>query len=544
MRTWTPLTLTLTLATMPSAAQETAAMDALMARHFRADQPGAVVLVQKGGKVLFHKAYGMSDLAAKQPLATPQVFRVASVTKTFTAAAILALVEDGKVDLKASVRRYVKDLPAAWEAAQVEHLLSNTSGIPSYTDDPAWWERQHEALTPAYLLDTYAKAKPLVFAPGSQWQYSNSGFVLLGMIIEAVTGKTYEAFLKERFWGPLGMTATRYGWDEPPIQGLAQGYAPGPTPAPFVNKVQLFSTAGLVSTTQDLARWLQGLSSGKVLKPETFARMTKPFATRDGQAQGYGFGLFLRESQGHRLAGHGGQILGYNAMVEMDLVSGAQAIILTNLYPQPVPLEYLTRRLLGLANQQPVEEPRPILLPPERLARLTGVYQTERGPLKVAWTEGRLWRIQGPQRLELLPLSETRFGHPNSDTEVIFQLEGATVLGLRVAPLGAPMTPLAKRIGEYAEPKVVALDPAVLEGYAGTFALEPGMSFRFWKEGDRLLTQAPGEPVGELLPIGPDTFLLKGPGVRVLFQRDAAGQDSAVRIQPEGRSALEAKRVK
>lgn len=233
----------LSLTALLAAVQERPDMDALLSKHFGAEGPGAVVRVQKDGRVLFHKAYGMADLAAGTPMDVDRVFRIASVTKTFTAAATLILVDEGRIVLTASVRRYLPDLPETWEPVTVEHLVAQTSGIPSYTDDPSWWKRQGEDLTPAQLLDTYAKPNPLVFKPGTRWQYSNSGYLLLGMIIEAVSKQPYAEFLKKRIFDPLGMSSTAYGADDDKIPALARGYGPENRPAPFVSKVQLFSTA-------------------------------------------------------------------------------------------------------------------------------------------------------------------------------------------------------------------------------------------------------------------------------------------------------------
>ena len=504
-----------------------AAMDALLGRYFKADLPGAVVLVQKGGKVVFRKAYGLASLESKTPMQPDQVFRIASVTKTFTAAAVLRLAEEGKVELSTSIHNYLPDLPEAWGPVTVAHLLSNTSGIPNYTDDPAWWPRQGEDLSPAILLETYVRPKPLEFEPGTDWHYSNSGYLLLGQLIEAVSGQDYESALRTRFFGPFKLERTRYGWDAPPIPGLAVGYLADGRPAPRVDKGQLFSTAGLVSTVDDLGTWLRALTTGQAVAPASFRKMAESWKFPDGRLAGYGFGLYLRPSQGHRLAGHGGQILGYTGFVEADLDADVQVVLLTNRFPPVVAPEYLTRRLLALAIGRALAEPKPVALDPGKLARLTGQYKGRR-LFRVSFAEGRLWVLKGPDRAELVPLSDTEFQEKDSDRKFRFTLSRGTSIGLRLQVLGAPATPMLLRIGEEMEPAVVQLDPAQLDACAGIYEPAPGVRVRYRRDGLRFFCDDPDEGPIELVATGPDRFQVKGSRISVEFHRNPEGSVTEV----------------
>jgi CubicO group peptidase (beta-lactamase class C family) len=190
----------------PAAADPTAAIDAQLRAAFPADQPGAAVIVVRDGRVLFRKAYGMADLEQGVPLQPDMVFRLGSITKQFTAAAILMLAEEGKLTLQDPIEKHLPGYPTQGHVITIEHLLTHTSGIQSYTDMPGWMtSRVLGPMTVTELVDAFKK-EPMQFAPGERFAYNNSAYVLLGAIVEKVAGKTYEAFVRERIFQPLGMT--------------------------------------------------------------------------------------------------------------------------------------------------------------------------------------------------------------------------------------------------------------------------------------------------------------------------------------------------
>lgn len=501
------------------------AMDALLRRHFKPGAPGAVVLVQKQGRTLFRRAYGLADLGTLTPMTVDHGFRIGSITKTFTAAAVLRLAEEGRLDLGAPIRRHLADLPESWEPVTVLHLLNHTSGIPSYTEDPSWWPRQGENLSPSTLLDTYAKPRPLAFAPGTAWAYSNSNYLLLGQLIEAVTGQDFGTALRVRFLDPLGLTRTGYG--EGFSARLAAGHLEDRRPAPEISTTQLFSAAGLVSTVDDLGHWLRALASGTAVQADSFRRMTETWRFPGGLESGYGCGLHVRTSQGHRLAGHGGQLLGYGGYLEADLDADTQVVVLCNRFPPVVAPEFLTRRLLAIAAGRPLVEPRPVILPPGQLRRLAGRYQGRR-PLRVVVRAGRLWALKGPARVELLPMSSSECIEKDSDTRFRFMFQDRVPSGLRVQTFGAPPGPLLPRVGAEPEPQVVRLPVAVLEACAGTYEPAPGVRLRYRRERDRLVCDDPELGRVELEALATDRFRVVGTEIQVEFQR--GGQNRVVAV--------------
>jgi serine beta-lactamase-like protein LACTB len=280
--------------------------DARLSRWFDANQPGATVLLMQDGKVLFKKGYGLANVELNVAMQPDMVFRIGSVGKQFTAVAVMLLVEEGKVDLQAPISQYLENLPKAWKAVTVEQLLNHTSGIPNYTDTKAYWKHMREDFTPTQLLETYVNDLSLDFEPGTQYRYTNTGYVLLGMLIEKVSGQPYARFMRKHLFEPLALKNTRYGTETELIPGMVSGYVQGPKPAAYISMTQPFSAGALVSNAEDLAQWTMALHDGKVVKPESLARMLTPTRLKNGKEIPYGFGLTFRQSQGDRLVGHGG----------------------------------------------------------------------------------------------------------------------------------------------------------------------------------------------------------------------------------------------
>jgi len=331
-----PLLFALALPAVHAGAQEIvplplpAQIDALFVRRYEPGQPGGVVLVLKDGKVLFRKAYGLASLELNVPMQPDMVFHIGSLTKQVTAAAVLKLAEDGKVDLAAPVSRYLEGLPKGWEVVTVEQLLNHTAGIPNHTETPVYKERLREDLGPAKLLEAYVATLPLDFEPGTKFRYSNTGYVLLGMLIEKVSGQTYADHLRTRLFEPLGLKHMRYGLETELIPGLVPGYTRGPNPCAYRSSTQTFASGGLVSSADDVARWLQLLYEGKILKPASLARMLANLRLKDGKEVGYGLGIGFRPVGGLRLAGHAGSIPGHRAWAEADPATRTLVVILNN----------------------------------------------------------------------------------------------------------------------------------------------------------------------------------------------------------------------
>jgi D-alanyl-D-alanine carboxypeptidase len=392
----------------------TSALDDLLARAFAAGDPGAALIATRAGGTLYCKGFGMANLELGVPVEPDMVFRIGSVTKQFTAAAILMLMEQGRLALDDLLTRFLPDYPMQGHVITIEHLLTHTSGIQSYTDMPEWPPVWRKDFTVHELIDFF-KNKPMSFTPGTRWAYNNSGYHLLGAIIEQVSGQTYEAFLRERIFDPLGMRQTRYDRTEFIIPRRAAGY--DWTPDGFVNAAYLsmtqpYAAGALVSTVDDLARWDAALQAGRMLRPETLARAFTPYRLSDGTSTGYGYGWMIGDCQGLGTQEHGGGINGFVCYALRVPAERVFVAVLTNRTGPTVDPELIALQVAGHVLGRPWREPQPIWLAPDTLKTLAGVYGMEDGnEISIAY-DGEaavLCAQMGPMRMTLLPMADGRF---------------------------------------------------------------------------------------------------------------------------------------
>lgn len=328
-------------------------LDKVIAARFKPDEPGVAALVIKNGKPILRKAYGMANLELAVPLDPGHVFRIGSTTKLFTATAIMLLVEDGTLALDAPVTRYLTDAPRSWDKVTIGHLLTHTGGIPNLSLDSGYWRTTVRLDHTLEELVAPARQRPLDFAPGSRFVYSNTGYHVLGMVIEKVSGKDYYSFLDNRILKPLALAHTREGSDTAMIPGLVTGYRRGPAPAWLLSHSNFHAGGGLVSTVDDLAAFMIALQAGKIVPPARVRQMNTSYVLSNGEPTGYGLGMWLRKLNGKRLAGHGGYILNFYSQLEMDIDSGIVAVTLHNGDRFGGDNEELSRQIISAVQQAP-----------------------------------------------------------------------------------------------------------------------------------------------------------------------------------------------
>lgn len=291
--------------------------------------PGLALMIIQGGKPIKEAGYGVANLELNVPVKPNTVFEIGSVTKQFTAAAILLLAQEGKIEIDAKIGRYLKGIPDTWREITVRHLLTHTSGLKSYTGLDGFELRRH--LTQAQFIAAIG-AQPLDFPPGQAWKYSNTGFNLLGFIVENVSGKSYWEFLSERIFRPLGMTSSTNRLPALIIPNRASGYEQ--TNHVFMNRdydlTDVFSAGALVSTVQDLAKWNAALDREDLLNAQSKQSMWQPAALNDGSMTHYGFGWRIETFEGHRNIGHGGSTSGFSATIQRFPDDHLAIIVLTN----------------------------------------------------------------------------------------------------------------------------------------------------------------------------------------------------------------------
>lgn len=342
---------------------------------YEADAPGATVVISREGRVIYSGAFGLADLEMGVPLTEQHIFRLASVTKQYTAAGILSLVDAGKVSLDDPLRRFLPDFPVG--DATIHQLLNHTSGIVSFTNIPGYRtdERMRRDVSTEELIAVFAGEAP-EFPPGEDYRYNNSGYMLLGAIIEQVTGKSWNAYIEEELLRPAGVVRTGYYTDRQILPDRARGYIKGdpPTNAPWISMTQPHAAGAFSATARDVDRWQRALHQGQIISEDMLEKMYQP----DGAASeaGYGYGLTLGNLRGRTMLRHGGGVEGFNTYALWLPDEKLSVVVLSN-YAGSGPGE-VAQRLAALA----VDDPFPVEMPsvqvgPEILDSISGIYRVE-----------------------------------------------------------------------------------------------------------------------------------------------------------------------
>ncbi|MBO0698972.1 MAG: beta-lactamase family protein, partial [Zavarzinella sp.] len=308
------------------------AIDAYLARQVTENgYVGLSVAIVRDGKVILAKGYGKRSLKPEAPVEADTKFAAGSITKQFTCACIFLLADDGKLSVRDRVSKYYPGLTRANDITLYD-LMSHASGYPDYYPLDFVDRRLEKPIPPDGLVKEYAGGK-LDFEPGSRWSYSNTGFVLLGRIVEKVSGKPFAEFLSERILKPLGMDDTVFD-PEPGANGLALGYTAfalgDAEPAPREAAGWLHAAGALYTTPSDLAKWDLGLIGGKVLKPESYKLMTTPRELSDGRTRDYGCGIGVVRRRGELILRHSGAVSGFHAFNSVIPRTRSAMVLMSN----------------------------------------------------------------------------------------------------------------------------------------------------------------------------------------------------------------------
>ncbi|HEY0097995.1 MAG TPA: serine hydrolase domain-containing protein, partial [Pyrinomonadaceae bacterium] len=293
---------------------------------------GGAILVARDGKVLLRKAYAMGDIEDDVPNSVQTKFPIGSITKQFTAVAILMLQERGKLSVQDSICKYIADCPATWQPITIEHLLTHTSGLP---DSTTFRRPETVGTSPAANLVELFKKREMVLKPGEKFAFSNPGYIFLGHIIEKASGKSYETFLRENIFEPLKLTNTGYNKPIEILKHRASGYVLRGTQyvnAPFFDIATHHAASALYSTVDDLYVWEQSFYTNKLLSQKSLDEMLKP---RQGA---YGYGVFIEDRFNLKRMSHAGDLIGFSSYIARYPAQKAVVIVLAN-YAGTNPLE-------------------------------------------------------------------------------------------------------------------------------------------------------------------------------------------------------------
>lgn len=376
------------------------------------------VFIARGGKILLSKGYEMANYEYDLPNTPQTKFLLGSVTKQFTAMAIMQLQEKGLLDVNDPINKYIPDY-ANGEKITVHHLLTHTSGIPSFTDFP---EYEQTMMIPSPVEKTIErfKDKPLEFAPGEKFKYSNSGYILLGYIIEKVSGKSYEEFLKENIFQPLGMINTGYAHNSEIIKHRASGYAPsdsGIVNAAYIDMSIPFSAGALYSTNEDLYLWHRALYTEELVKKSTLDKIFTPFK------ENYGYGWVIDTLFNRKRITHGGGINGFSNNITRYVDDDVCVIVLSNF--ELAQVGKICRDLAAIVFGEKYELPKEriaIKVNPEILDSYVGEYELEPGfVITITKEDNRLFtQATGQPKVEIFPESEIKFFLKVVDAQLTF----------------------------------------------------------------------------------------------------------------------------
>ena len=503
-------------------AQDSARMDQIVQSYVSSGQFMGSVLVARDKEVLLSKGYGSANLEWDIPNTSQTKFRLGSVTKQFTAAAVLMLEERGKLKIDDPIKKYLPDAPAAWDKITIFHVLTHTAGIPSYTSFPEYPKLQPFSIAPQQIVALF-RDKALEFAPGEKMQYSNSGYILLGYLIEKVSGESYQDFLQKNIFTPLGMQDSGYDSNSSIISRRAAGYVPGTKGkenAGFVHMSIPFSAGALYSTTEDLLRWEQGLFGGKLLSAESVAKMTTPFKDN------YALGLRVRIVNGRKVIAHGGGIEGFNTYLAYYPDRKVTVAVLGNLNGSAP--EQIGNSLAAIVHGENVvlsAERKEITVLPNILEGYVGTYQlAPKFNLMITVEGGQLMaQASGQSKLPVFARSDSRFFYKAVDAEIEFTKdEKGTVVGLILYQNGREMK--APRISDKVlVRKEIPVSSEILKQYMGTYEIQPGLNVTITLEGNQLFTQVTGQPKFPLFAESETRFFLKIVDAQYEFIKDEKG---------------------
>ena len=508
-------------------AQDPARMDEVVRSYVSKGEFMGSVLVARGGDVLFSKSYGSANLEWDIPNTPATKFRLGSITKQFTAAAILLLEERGKLKIEDTVKTHLPDAPAAWDKITIFHVLTHTSGIPSFTEFSEYREMKMFD-TPAEQIVAKFRGRPLEFEPGEKMEYSNSGYVLLGYLVEKVSSQGYAEFVQENIFKPLGMKDSGYDSNSAIIPRRASGYSSGPegpVNAGFIHMSIPHGAGALYSTTEDLLRWEQALFGGKLLSAEALQKMTTPFK------DDYGLGLLIKQVDGRKRIWHGGGIEGFNTSLAYYPDSKITAVVLANLNGRTP--DQLSLQLGKLGHGEAVQlasERQEITIPRETLAAYVGTYELT-PQIKLMMTldgDQLMTQLSGQPKFPVFAESETEFFLKVVDAQLTFvKDEKGAVTEAVLHQNGRDQT--ARRISDtVAERKEVPVAAEIMESYVGSYQMRPGVDMVVTVEQGKLITRLGTHHKVPMFAESETSFFSKIVDARIEFVKDESGAVTAL----------------
>jgi CubicO group peptidase (beta-lactamase class C family) len=514
----------------------TEAFDSIMKKEFKANEPGASVIVVKKGQVIYKKGFGIADMELNVPVNADMNFRIGSITKQFTAVCILQLAEQGKLSLQDDIKKYIPDYTIK-EPITIEHLLTHTSGIKSYTNVDSFWKSMRTDMTPRAIIALTEK-DTLEFKPGAKWNYNNTGYVMLGYIIEKVSGKTYEEYVQQNIFKPLGMSNSYYGSDTRIIKNRAKGYKSNDKDflnSDYISMTLPHAAGSLLSTVEDLWRWNKALYSYKLIKKEWVDKAITPYTLSDGKPTTYGYGLGVSKVQGSKSIEHGGGIPGFLTMGMYLPAEDIFVAVFSNCDCKSP--DGVATKIAAIALGKPYNY-KALPLTEADAKQYEGIYVSESGEERVIrWDKDKLTSQRGGgNKFEIKLYEKDKFFFAESFSFIEFTRNSSgAVDALKFANREDETIWKKTNKALPSELKVIKVDAAILADYVGAYQLAPNFILTVMLEDGKLFGQATGQAKIEMQPLSNVRFKAKDVDAEVEFKKDASGKTESLILYQGGR---------
>ena len=512
--------------TLPSVAQNLEQeINAFMTKEYTAETPGFSLLVAKNGQTIYKSGFGMANLEVGVPAAPKHVFEIGSITKQFTAVAILMLEEQGKLGLQDPITKFIPEYPTQGKTITVHQLLNHTSGIKSYTNMASFMTLARTDMTPTELIDKF-KNEEMEFDPGTAFNYNNSGYILLGHIIEVVSGESYADFIQTKIFDKVGMEHSYYGSMPLLIPNRASGYSEtenGYRNANYLSLTLPYAAGSIMSTTEDLLKWQNAISANSLIKRSSLDKAVNGSTLKTGEKIPYGYGWIDGNINGSKTTEHSGGIFGYSTNGIYLPEEDVYVIGLSNCDCGDVQAIVSNVAAMAIGKPYPKKEDA-IALNTSQLSKWVGAYEYEGGVVRHITIEGKqLWsQREGSTNLEIYPMTATNFIFDGGDTSYEFYMENGkrmtkmTANGNTMVGTGIDKAPPAERVS-------ITLSPMTLSEYIGTFELQPGFNLAISVRDGQIFALATGQGELELFASEKDKFFTKAIAAEVHFTRNANG---------------------
>lgn len=500
---------------------------------------GVAVLISKDGKIIYNKGFGFADIGNKVPVTTDTKFRIGSISKQFISSSILKFQEEGKISIQDKLSKFIPDFPRGNEVT-IHHLLTHTSGIHSFTDRPNFMKFVTLPVSSKSMVDTI-KAYPFDFNPGDRYLYNNSGYFLLGYLIEQISGKSLADFLKENIFEPLGMKNSGIYQTNLLLNNEAYGYSIENgkiIKAQNWDMSQAGGAGAIYSTVNDLYLWNEAVFNEKVLTDESMKAAFTPLVLNNKQTIEYGYGWSLQNLRGLKFISHGGGLNGFLSFLTRQPEQKITISVLCNSTPSPAGINpgsnsmAIAEYLLWKDMEKQASFASDLAIDKSVLKSYTGRYNYGQGAVLVVTLDGKQLKAQmtGQQMFPIYPSSANEFNWKVVEAKVKFVTdENGDVTNLIHYQNGQQI--VAKKLPEETP---ISIDSSIFDKYVGKYNAGNQNIIEITKDGDKLMAQAPNSPRFQLLAATEKEFFVREINIRIIFKVNEQGQTESFSLNTDG----------